>query len=461
MRGRDNKARLIAEEALARASNAGAVASGSAFSAQTAWFIDPVNGSDTQSGSSPETSLKTISQLVQRRGSRFVIAANQSVDITLLNPLPTTDPVSIQVEVTDPSAHFGLHGTLVSLLAGTIASFSPSVPSTNTFATVTFSAGLTAAHVGKLVFFSNLNAWSVIVSVTGQVATLTDPTVLTNNNLTAMKVTPAPGEVFVIYTGTVCNLSIETVVAYTPSGGIAVKPSTQLVIENLAPVGWSNIRCHGGNPGGGPTIQQCCFQECNVSGDGIALVRHCGFHSVDNGPRGFAITPSATNGITIQSSAFISDSRQANYFANCAFGTTSTDTIIFWGNNQALFTLNRSSYNATIGWNIPTGGELNINGQHIPSAPWFGTAADATFLHIQSDTAIDYVSGFVIYATGSSTQFLFADTSGLAQPSLNSVAGGNIPALADCRTWSQLTSPPFNGAAFEYAHGCRFAPLGT
>lgn len=59
------------------------------YAAQTVWFIDPTHGSDSNTGLTSGTALKTWAQYRSRVGSLGVVTST----ITILNSLPVTDPL--------------------------------------------------------------------------------------------------------------------------------------------------------------------------------------------------------------------------------------------------------------------------------------------------------------------------------------------------------------------------------
>ena len=75
---------------------------------QPDWYIDPINGNDENLGNSPATALRTAAELSRRwpgqplltgRLSNLVVANLVVVSVNILNNLPITDPVDINVRM--------------------------------------------------------------------------------------------------------------------------------------------------------------------------------------------------------------------------------------------------------------------------------------------------------------------------------------------------------------------------
>jgi hypothetical protein len=77
-----------------------------------AWFIDPVSGSDSNSGKTSGSAFKTFRQLLNTWGTNAPVLA-QATTITFLSSQPdNTDPVVLRPTLVDPGALF-LNGTLL------------------------------------------------------------------------------------------------------------------------------------------------------------------------------------------------------------------------------------------------------------------------------------------------------------------------------------------------------------
>ncbi len=62
------------------------------------WYIDPINGSDTNDGLSSGSALKTHSELERRWGPEFpLLFSTFSAHVNILGNLPASDPISIKV----------------------------------------------------------------------------------------------------------------------------------------------------------------------------------------------------------------------------------------------------------------------------------------------------------------------------------------------------------------------------
>lgn len=64
---------------------------------QTAWYVDPTNGADTNTGLSATAAIKTWGELRRRWGPRPLIMA--TTNVYLLDDLPATDPMIVHADV--------------------------------------------------------------------------------------------------------------------------------------------------------------------------------------------------------------------------------------------------------------------------------------------------------------------------------------------------------------------------
>ncbi len=64
---------------------------------QSSWFVDPTNGSDSASGNSPETAVRTFGEIAKRWGSGTTLQPSGGVvTVTLLGDLPASDAISLR-----------------------------------------------------------------------------------------------------------------------------------------------------------------------------------------------------------------------------------------------------------------------------------------------------------------------------------------------------------------------------
>lgn len=97
---------------------------------QAAWFIDPAAADDEGDGSAGDP-LRTHAEL-GRRAMNNGAQIPQSVTVTIVSTLPAdTDPVEIDVELTDPTAVIRYVGTPTQIESGTLSAATPLVSGTN------------------------------------------------------------------------------------------------------------------------------------------------------------------------------------------------------------------------------------------------------------------------------------------------------------------------------------------
>lgn len=145
-------------------------ASGSALTnnplTQTAWYVDPTNGSDANDGLTSGTALKTVAELSNRWGKGKLISptgANTSpgvtVTVNILGNVPTTDPLNIDV-VLDGGVRLLFLGGVASSTPLTVTAVTARNRATNTPWQFTATGGVTVA---SRIFDSTVNAyfWTV------------------------------------------------------------------------------------------------------------------------------------------------------------------------------------------------------------------------------------------------------------------------------------------------------------
>jgi hypothetical protein len=79
---------------------------------QAAWFVDPVNGNDGNTGFTAGTALKTDAERQRRWGWPGRTQVNQTVTVTYLNDVPFSDPVNYDV-LLGPTGGLNVLGTPV------------------------------------------------------------------------------------------------------------------------------------------------------------------------------------------------------------------------------------------------------------------------------------------------------------------------------------------------------------
>ena len=110
------------------------LAGNNAYLNQPTWFIDSINGFDGYTGTSATFisgtvgPIQTCAELLRRYGTRFPVIT-QSVTVTLLNDVPTSDPWLIQPTTVQGISYFGTNftiiGTLIQTGTATIGTFTP------------------------------------------------------------------------------------------------------------------------------------------------------------------------------------------------------------------------------------------------------------------------------------------------------------------------------------------------
>lgn len=146
-------------------------ASGSALTnnplTQTAWYVDPTNGSDANDGLTSGTALKTVAELSARWGKGNLLSptgantfpAGATINVNLLGNVPDSDPLNIDV-VLDGNVKLVFNGGVASTTALTVTAVTARNRATNVPYDITATGGLT---VGNRVYDSTVGAyfWAV------------------------------------------------------------------------------------------------------------------------------------------------------------------------------------------------------------------------------------------------------------------------------------------------------------
>lgn len=189
---------------------------------QPAWFIDPVNGNDANSGLTSATPIRTYKELLTRWGGTNPILP-QSTTVTFLNDQPDfSDPVVFEGQMINDGI-LTFTGQLTQVASGTFSSIVTKNRSTGQRWNVTDSsksANFWTQWVGYLVNDTTANAWFWVDSDLGSsTAVITEP--LAQGSLTDSSpafVTINSGDNYVIYKPTkiyLINFSPISISQYT------------------------------------------------------------------------------------------------------------------------------------------------------------------------------------------------------------------------------------------------------
>lgn len=99
------------------------------MSTQAVWYLDPVNGNDTNSGATSSLALKTHKELMRRIG-RDAGVINHRADVYILNNVPLTDPVFVSVTV-GPNGMLVYHGQRTQVGSGSFTAVTLENAATN------------------------------------------------------------------------------------------------------------------------------------------------------------------------------------------------------------------------------------------------------------------------------------------------------------------------------------------
>jgi hypothetical protein len=129
---------------------------------QTSWYVDPVSGSDANDGTTSGTAIKTVAELSSRWGKGNLLSptgANTSpgvaITVNILNSVPTTDPLDIDI-ILDGNVRLVFLGGVVSSTPLTVSAVIPRNRATNTPWQFTATGGVTVIN---RIFDSTVSAY--------------------------------------------------------------------------------------------------------------------------------------------------------------------------------------------------------------------------------------------------------------------------------------------------------------
>lgn len=144
---------------------------GENWATQAAWFVDPIDGDDTNNGETAATAIATMAELQRRIGSAYI---NQDTTITLLNDIPDADFFGFRGSL-GPAAFLRLVGGNPTVLGtGVLTGVTPEVPAAGTRGSITIAGFDFSPFIGERVrVTAGVNAGIVawIEGVTGGNAT--------------------------------------------------------------------------------------------------------------------------------------------------------------------------------------------------------------------------------------------------------------------------------------------------
>jgi hypothetical protein len=286
---------------------------------QANWYIDAINGVDTNSGATTLTPLKTLAELTRRIGSGYPTLTGSPLSlggmvgyfttINIRSSIPKTDPLNLNV-TTKIGSFITVIGTPTILLTGTVSTFVATDMATNVQATFN-SADVAdwALYVGKRIRMTSGSAnnalfWVAKTNGAGNPCNVSQPG--TNN----YQFIPAAFN----NTNAVPNNS--------------VAPGNTFVIEDLPTLVWGNVDIRaqlGGNDTNATSASRLGVMNvdltsyngnshdaavCITAGNIFTIFNSCKFSStiVDNA--GTQVTNSNTGGFDA-----------INYFVNCSFNS--------------------------------------------------------------------------------------------------------------------------------------------
>lgn len=427
--------------------------------AQRVWYIDPVNGLDTNSGLTAADAIKTLGAYVRRCGAIRTVEASQGfvagqgVDIYLLGDMPATDRQQIGVTIVDATLHFRIHGSNTLILQGNITSFTATVPSATTQATIAHPS-FTSSHVGKRIVFPSLGlfaggAWSTVIACPSAGTLEIDdpktynPTVQTQCN----RETPSQTEAFQILDCTVAYIDRLTVNNAWAGGSTVWPPPVWLEnVKTLESITFDGVGGFFQNT----LVRQCKFLDVQHLGGASTYFRTCAFTATVDSD--FGANPEI--GVKFSGAVFFGTTIN---FRAAIFGLHRQDSNVFANTFNKLQTFATSEGRVA----LRSGNANPLSGFHLLTCLYVFThdtdeiyspqASGSSLFTLARGSKLTYTAGGQMYSASGVNELMIGGAfwDGNAQPSLKASAGAVVPAVATCRRWSQLLASPFSGRAYD------------
>lgn len=159
----------------------------SAYHTQTTWYIDAINGNDSNPGNTALASLKTFAELSKRWGSGNTLrpSSGRNVTVHLMSDLPSTDPMTFSVSL-GPSVSILIKGMNTTIQkTGTFTNVVDKNRGSNQFLTISDSALTgssplaaytpTAAAAGRIYDTTNQSYFWILRETSSGTAVVSEP----------------------------------------------------------------------------------------------------------------------------------------------------------------------------------------------------------------------------------------------------------------------------------------------
>lgn len=167
---------------------------------QPVWWIDPVNGSDTNSGIDRAHALKTFGEYVGRTGLRRPVA--NPVDIFITSSLDPADTLLVTGVITGAAGFLRIHGVPTVLHSGTISAFQTFSQATNTPIQVSDGTLDWSPFVGRQIAFTSgpaAGARGNILKAVAPGSARIDWVTTPNGTLDPSYLIPNPGDAYEVH----------------------------------------------------------------------------------------------------------------------------------------------------------------------------------------------------------------------------------------------------------------------
>lgn len=206
-----------------------------ASAAQTTWYIDPVSGSDSNSGLTSGTAIKTLAEFHKRTQFGNVWTVTTNVNINFISYPPVTDPLRLVLSFTGTQVVSVFGPTLTTNSSGTFTGVTARNRATNTPYEVADGTVVTTGDVAKRIRIASgpragAQAW--VAKSTGAGLRRTSEWCTWADPFTPTPIVPQVGDAYVIESSsTQCPLAFIEVIR---SSGYGVFPSApQLTFTNM------------------------------------------------------------------------------------------------------------------------------------------------------------------------------------------------------------------------------------
>ncbi len=423
---------------------------------QTDWYIDPTNGVDTN----PATLALPIKTLAEWHRRTNGIADSIEMYVRLLGNVPQSDSMPSHIGFKNFGKLF-IAGTRTAVETGVLTGVTSPNYATNTPTQITAATDWTA-HVGRLVYFTESNAWCRIAKNSGGGVAVTTEIVAFNADNSAGYAAPAlpvaPGHHYTVYTVSDLPLLYGLVTDSDESS-----PNTydwnNILIRDVNIVGYTSgyvpvsiVNSHLNNL----TFLRCELTFTQVIGDvkfslclsGVGSTYYRDMYVCSTGNYGSYFSLNVHKG-----GKFWCEGGTQTHMIDCIF----TGTTLVCDNNGAISHYSLGFIDCVNPIQVRFGSKYQTDTGSLKTVLW-GSGNTGTGINIGASAKlfIEDPTNQLIFTMSAGTQLSVGGSANLL-PNLIGAGGGALPVALACNTWATFIAN-FTGIAFNHNNGAYMGP---